>query len=706
MSIRFPHAVALSALLAAMAIAGDTAACVDVSCTTAYALKQADWSECNNLAFLSPGNDSRVNLQLLTRDLMGPTAVQKLEHGQDSALFTIDAFNTASAPAAATTAPATDIADPVSGNLGIGEGSRCLSNLGGAQDFIAAVKGAKGLSDAERKSLIEARSKLGPDCAGSALATSSELEKSVRSGAARDFTTYLSGAGAFYDGRFAEASQKFRALQNSGQPWLKEASRYMIARVALNQAQVNAFSDVGDFQGPAKVDKSDLASAEAAFLSYLKAYPTGAYAASARGLLRRVYWLGGQSAKLSAEYVWGLSHPGDAQTNATAADLAQEADSKLLGAVDTAAITDPVVLATVDLMSMRRTGAVNEPKALSRESLMAQEARFAKAPRLFNYLLASHALYVAAKPGDALALLPDTIGPDPLNYLAFSEQVLRGLALEELKDGRARQHWLNLAPHAHQPYQHEAVELALAMNFERTGELDRIFAPGSLIVSADLREILIRNDAPAPLLRRLAQSSSSPKHEQRTALFVLLYKELSRGRYADFLTDTSLIPADLPQKVDPYDLLGAEPALGLFKWSGGSRGYDCGPLRQIAATLAKQPANASARLCLAEFVALNNLDDYVLDHAPPADELGGVNSQFGGKAYSRLEVYKAIIADPKAPADDRAYALYRAVNCYAPSGSNSCAGVDVPLAQRKQWFQTLKTAYPASRWADSLRYYW
>ncbi len=57
-------------------------------------------------------------------------------------------------------------------------------------------------------------------------------------------------------------------------------------------------------------------------------------------------------------------------------------------------------------------------------------------------------------------------------------------------------------------------------------------------------------------------------------------------------------------------------------------------------------------------------------------ELGGTPSDFPGKPYARLETYRAIIADPKAapPVADKAYALYRAVRCYAPAGNNACGG--------------------------------
>ena len=88
------------------------------------------------------------------------------------------------------------------------------------------------------------------------------------------------------------------------------------------------------------------------------------------------------------------------------------------------------------------------------------------------------------------------------------------------------------------------------------------------------------------------------------------------------------------------------------------------------------------------------------------DELGGTPGQFPGRFLPRQGIYQTIIADAAAPADERAYALFRAVNCYAPAGYNDCGGDDVPVATRKAWFNQLKSRYPNSTWARQLRYYW
>jgi hypothetical protein len=86
--------------------------------------------------------------------------------------------------------------------------------------------------------------------------------------------------------------------------------------------------------------------------------------------------------------------------------------------------------------------------------------------------------------------------------------------------------------------------------------------------------------------------------------------------------------------------------------------------------------------------------------------LGTMPSQFTGTVFSRLEGYKNIIAAPGSDDEARAYALFRAVNCYGPSGYNRCGGKDVEKGTRKAWFQALKTRYGGTIWAQEQRYYW
>jgi hypothetical protein len=291
--------------------------------------------------------------------------------------------------------------------------------------------------------------------------------------------------------------------------------------------------------------------------------------------------------------------------------------------------------------------------------------------------------------------------------LGFGRDLLRGMVLEATAPGEARPAWVALVARARRPYEREAAELALARFDERQGQIARVFASGSPITTPILRKRLLGYVAGPELLRAQARQGRTPD-ERELALFVLLYKELSRGRYAEFLRDLSLMPpADGQPSPGFYDLLAADrQPFDLFR-SPTPGELSCPPLRATAATLARTPADQRAQLCLADFFRGNGFDRFPLESEPPqADTLGGSAPAFPGKPYARMSVYRAIIGSSTATPDDRAYALYRAVNCYAPSGSSACGGDDVPRETRRDWFRELKSRYPQSRWAKSLRYYW
>jgi hypothetical protein len=681
---------------------------------------------CNNLPFLSPGNDNRVNLRLLLADKgtlrLTPKALdsQDLEEGYGPVPFGVyrlhptEPEHTGEVPATAATLTAlleklgvTQASDQIeiAGDTFLsGEGSRCRSNsYDSARDFLQQLVDSD-LTPAERVALAYRRMQLLEVCNEDGTQDDIDLSGDIQSPLGRDFATYLQAAADFYSGQFNEASSGFAALKDSAQAWLKETALYMEARTALNAAQQNAFDEY-DVLTREHMDKSHLLLAETGFDAYLSRYPQGLYAASAKGLMRRVHWLGGETGKLGEDFAWQLTQSQESQRNVSLDDLVEEVDIKLLSITGDMPQV-PLLLAVNDLMRMRPYQQVT----LARETLEQQKTAFAKQPALYDYLLAAFALYVEKNPDNALKGLPTDVPENP-DYLAFSQQTLRGLALEAKHDWEGAQAlWLQLLPLAKQPLQREQLELALAMNYERSQQLAMVFALNSPIKSSQVRYILLRKVADAALLQQQIAQASDPT-ERATAQFVLLYKDLLYKQYANFAQDFKQLPAppiDDKLGVSLGYLFGEGRSLTLFQWRGdkAESGYTCPSIAETATALKTDAKSPSGLNCLGEFILRNGLDGMPLDQRPNADTLGGTPSGFKGELFSRLDGYQSVIANTKAAPNDRAYALYRAINCFAPSGNNSCGGADVAPTVRKDWFRLLKTTFADTQWGKSLQYYW
>jgi hypothetical protein len=694
--------VSLAALAACLAVPLPADASGDFDCSPSWRLRHANLSGCDDMAMLGPGNDTRTNLTMLLFDRRGslPRPGQGTPPQPLGALFdwrTLSGW--------LVIRPENDDSDYSSG-----EGSRCRTNDDGATAFAAAVNAAK-LPGGEGAALIAARRQLSPDCAKpSDKAAVAALDGQVKSPNGRGFATYLAGAWAFYDGDFDTAAARFASLGGVRDAWLRETARYMVGRVEVNRIQVGMFDEYGIPKDFKLVDQKAVAAADAGLRAYIKDYPTGLYTDSARGLLRRVYWFGSKRDLLAQQYVSLFTQPAAAR-GFSDVDLAEEMDTKLLPELTIGDTTDPTLLAVLDLKRMRvaedevSAGCCTHPITLG--EIIGQRAAFASNLPLFDYLVAAHQFYIGNKPAEVLKLIPDAARQSSFSEVQFSRQMLRGMALDAVGDRNARGFWLEMLPGAKAvEAQHSAIELAIAYHDERTGGLARVFAADSPVDDPTMRGMLLMYVADAGLLRKQA-TAAKERQERQLALFTLLYKELSRGAYRDFTTDLALVPANASTDGSLYALQTPDPLpFGLFTKPTQLGEFGCPALKRTVADLVAAPGDAHGRLCLADFFFANGFDGYTLDNSPPKEDLGGTKSLFPGGNYSRLEVYKSIIADPKVTADNKAYALYRAINCYAPSGNNSCGGTDVDKSVRKAWFQRLKGDYAKSRWASELRYYW
>jgi hypothetical protein len=660
----------------------------DYGCAPTWTVDQREYGECTNSAILAPANDTRVNLLLLMHDFY-PAGAGAQSTGEEP-LFDWRSLK------------ANLFSDSGKGTR---EQSRCATNAEGVVAFERAINIARDVSDDERNTLLSARRAFEALCATGMRSIPIRIVLSgIKSKTGNEFFEYLSGAMTFYDGDFVAAAKIFAGLNTAKNPWVRETAAYVLARNELNHAQENAFDEYGYYDPDGKIDSTTLAAAQTGFQNYLKNWPKGQYAGSARGLMRRVYWLGIDHVQMAAEYRWQLENRGGPESQA---DLTEEIDNKLLPRDNGGTFgDDPLLVAVEDLMRMRKSGGYFS-KTIGKAEIEAQKAVFTKHPELHEYLLAAYAFYVENKPAEVLALIPDATRQPRMGYIQFTRQALRGLALDATKDRNARGFWEEMIPNASYPYQSPVAEMALAMNMERGNALGEVFASKSLVQDITVREMLMQHVASPAILRAQASDTKRHPHERDVALFTLLYKGLSRGRYGEFVADLNLTPKGA--KTEGYfDELrtSQEIPVGLFK-AGGKKGeFACPHVRDSVGILAKNAGDTQSKLCVADFFRVNGFDQNALDRQPDAKQLGGTKSLFPGAPYSRLEVYKSLIADPKVVAEHKAYALYRAVYCYAPGRSNSCGGKDVAVGQRKAWHDQLKRDYPQSQWAKKLRYFW
>jgi hypothetical protein len=735
-----------------------TFASIDYPGPPTWSLTKTDYDPAGSAAMLLPSNDTRVNLYLLLADRRGATVLnpkakqegpplvlfpwstmaERMVPAQEQPQQTADSGNEPKCNANTDGSTTCTIQDQPNSSAEEWDGpTRCQSNESGATDFIKAVRANRHVSDAEKNALIAARQALTPTAKTLGQYDSQGIEceaeaplpaTALTSDAAREFGAYLEGAQLFYAGRFTAASAKFRLLSRAGDPWVRETALYMIARTELNEAINRSLDEYGSLADLPKRDVARATAAGGAFNSYLTAYPQGHYASSARGLLRRAHWFAGDTAALSSDFGRQISSATPYDGAVSDADLVEEIDEKLpLPNNSPQAIRDPLLLAVVDLHRMRNPGTEYSGEAarradccgptITKTEIERQRSLFGNDTQLYNYVLAAEAYFVRHQPGEVLQLIPDAAHQKRFTYLQFSRQMLRGMALQDVGDHNARPFLLSLFPGAVQPYQHGALELALAMQEEKSGRLDLVFAPDSQVRHPIIRQLLLEHIAGPDLLRQQANGPDVSKMEREAALYMLLTKELRNGMFRPFLSDLRLVASDAPKDSWYPDASSYQPEwwepdqrdrppLGKFT-AADFDDSGCPALTVIAGQLAGQPQDIRARLCLAEFFRDNGFDGFSSYESPAASSgLASTRSLFPAKAYSRLEVYKAIMSDAAASPDDKAFALNRAVRCYAPGGNNSCDGKEVGLAVRRGWFNRLKADYPQSRWAKDLKYYW
>jgi hypothetical protein len=394
---------------------------------------------------------------------------------------------------------------------------------------------------------------------------------------AKNYAKYVEGAKRFHAQAYEDALKIFTELRNNqgslkerlsgllkekNYSWVREASTYMIARCQLIMAQKNwdGYSD------PTKdVDQSTLHSSDTSYQLYLKEYPQGLYANSARNIRRKIFYLSGNQAELDRELknamlkVFPISSDSKVPHNANL-NIVGEFENYFHGEIDTAH-DSPMVIAYVWLGDKQLK--IDDIKLLED-----REKDFFAYPNLFRYLHAL-GLYRLGQYKEIITKIPEQ--PLTKNTLSLSTQLLLSRALSQLgKTDEAL----------------TALEKMHAISSENAVELEIAY----LKLNSGYGLWLYTNQSPLKtekILRSLAQ-------------FGLTDNELEKGMSSNeikgdkrkFLVDELARRYVLSKRFKELSaLLMKEQGTGIFA-----------PLKSISALLAKNANNEQALVDVGEFI--------------------------------------------------------------------------------------------------------
>lgn len=288
-----PLVLLSAALLGGLSVSTSSFASFDSYCSPTLTLGNQHYDACSNLPILDPANDNETNMHLLLLDmglaeLAAPKPDQKIWGAEFGTVpFDFEALRDAiSNKIPNKRLPAISSDDDANAVYE----ERCQTNRSGIQRFSQQVSNNKLVAAPEKKLLIEQREKIEDTCDGKLSFVSINQAMSPMG---RQYASYINGAIAFYNGDYPTAKKIYQALSNVQDDWLKETATYMLVRTAINQTFNSAKDEYGSLV-TSQVNNDQLTDTFLSVSNYFKKYPTGQYAASTRGLLRRAYWIAGQ----------------------------------------------------------------------------------------------------------------------------------------------------------------------------------------------------------------------------------------------------------------------------------------------------------------------------------------------------------------------------------------------------------------------------
>ncbi|MCM1958641.1 hypothetical protein NCZ17_04575 [Acinetobacter modestus] len=677
-----------------------TYAGVEQFCEPNLAINDKNLNGCSNLPVLYPANDSQTNMTLLLSDL-GLATIKPMTADANLwdavyGMVPFDAANLSSLtqnkmPNRRKLLERTDtIFD-----------ERCTSFDSGNQAFNTQVQNNKAIPNLEKQILISERKKMN-QCGDKIELIAINPNWSITT---RQYASYLNASILFYNSNYSAANKIYTVLTTVEDTWLKETSQYMLIRTSLNSAYATGVDKYGDVYLD-NINQNLLKQFLDNINAYLKAYPNGQYVASARGFMRRGFWLSKRQDLLVNEIIWQLKNPTSKFYNLEMSELPAEIDRRVFdsSAFNVNNLKDPFFLAVYDLMHMRESSSENY-RPISWAQLNAQKDFFQTQPELFQYLQAAHLFFVQNKAQEAQNYLPKANAKNS-SYLQLSQTFLRGQILEKIgQPQNADEYWRQQLAQAKDSYQRGLFETALSNHLAIKQDYSAFIGKKAQITQPNLQRNFITQIADTNSLQKLIQSEQSNIDQKQAAIYTLLSKSLVHQQFELFKQSYAFMPKNAMQYKgynSDNEQLKNKPDFSNFIWNGANitPQLKCSNLETLVNQLAQTPKDPLLNVCLGEY--FRSEQGYSLQQLSYNEKQ---TSNFSGKIFARGQIYQDLIKS-SSKSDLQAYALYRAIQCYAPSGINDCGGNEVNKTVRKQWFDQIKIDYPNTSWAKSLKYYW
>ncbi|HQQ75658.1 MAG TPA: hypothetical protein PK031_10960, partial [Pseudomonadales bacterium] len=539
------------------------------------------------------------------------------------------------------------------------------------------------------------------------------------------FTDYLTARKAFHAADYPTAAQGFTALSTAKSGWVKETSLYNLIRVYLRQSlPENQYGSV-DFS---QQDTASATLALQAINNYLQQYPDGRYAASASGLKRRAYWLQNDLDALAASYYPALQFMQQHQADGDSNGLINETDRyvlfppQLMVANNTATPNEkpacrvawnvPPIAATQIMLCLRDDGPM---KPVPVSELLTHENAFQDAGYgdAFRLLLLTNSFYSEKNYQKVVDSTQDwqTLTTQS-SYAAYSMLALRAYAFEALSQwDQSAALWSALRNMNASPLFKAYTEAAQAADLELAGNLQALFAKNSPVTNTDYRRAVIQQSASADILMLILSLEHISTDEKQRAATTLLRKDMVSANFAKLAEHYKNYASLLPDNQNWCDVTAAE-----------TLDYSCKNTAAAIDSLASIRPSTDSRLCLTIWlqqcgavISSTGIDTNEARTLAGKSIIPGHYANDGfNKKIQDSNIFQQVLDDPKATADQRAYALYRSLQCFYHNDDNHsygyCEGLgnrsDYPIEKREAWFRELKSRYRESSWAKAQRVYW